>query len=46
MQGYDYYDGLDAYTVKDPATRFEIEKLVEDNNLDELQKRLGDSKQL
>ena len=43
-QVHTYRDGLNAYTVKDPATRFEIEKLVEDNNCAELQKRLVNSK--
>ena len=35
----------DAYYLKDPATRFEVEKLVEERNRDELHSRLGDSKQ-
>ena len=36
---------LDAYVEKDLVTRSEIERLVADNNLDELRDRLGNSEQ-
>ena len=36
---------LVAYIMEDPVTRSEIERLIGDNNLDELQTRLGNSKQ-
>ena len=41
-----YYDLSLAHSCKDPATRHEIEELVENNKHKELQHRLDDSMQL